>query len=910
MAANTGSGPGLKLLALAACALACLAGHWLGAEEAPPPAETPCEVIVSGRTSTLKSIVVRKAGQNVPRIYHGEYTCQNTPGFDWYVSQHYALKANVGDELAEHFLTLAELAYPHCVEIIGREPYGIETTRMAFVHATNLDLLQKAVISDIGDRWAQGGGGVTLPHSCAAYNFPSGGLQYHRNDLSLHEGLHLLQMAVTGGTNTPTRFTEGIAHLFANHVYDPKQRQLTVAVFDKAPVNNPLDAGLRRMREKGIPEIEDVIAEKTGGDWYPAVPALYTAFFWSSPERLMKWRIWRDELFAAGATGKTRNKADVETLRQLHGGSFGKLNEEWRAWLEERRTTFTHVDWGWEQWGETLQTYGWPWDSKYFSQMNLNYAPGKKLPPEPWRMDYPRTPKPPLVGPVQLGGEEPSAGCVVDFVRTKNEGWAGLGLGVDGRRLLRIVVDRNKALVLDGTLLKMKAGKRESAFPAVCLEAARKTKRVGLTVRIAKEAVEVTVKAGEGDAMKELTASYPITTEERLDLLSRPMALLSRDARHEITPYLEDPPPAQPDLSKPAPANCWRFAGDKETYRLYRAAWRMGDKAPASLTNLKAKMVSAMDKEADVQQKALAAYQAEFPKLVENLRKAGSAEAKQALVELSGMALALRSEPDAATGQTCFTAVVTGAQDSRVAGTVTFTASPESAVQAMKAPEAIEIQTGKQAAVAWTPKPAAGYSGTFGITARAEVRWQGVPLTLDRACVARPSIPCYWVIGPFDNKGEGTVDTAQTVEAETFDANKTYAGKDGKKIHWAKAERAATLGLEREYAVDLVKLYGGQNVSAYALVWVIAPRETEAELALGSDDGVVAWLNGKRVHAALENRGYQSRGDRAAVTLKAGANKLLLRITQTWGGWKFGAHIEGKDGGPLPELRYSLEPAQ
>ncbi|MGD0089476.1 MAG: hypothetical protein ABSE73_06105 [Planctomycetota bacterium] len=866
-------------------------------------------MLVSGRTSTLKSIVTKKVGQNIPKIFGGQHSCKNTPGFDWYVSQHYALKANVGDKLAEHFLILAELAYPHYVEVIGCEPYGIETTRMAFTHATTLELMQKGVFSDINDYWVGGGGGVTLPASFAAYNYPSGGLSYHRNDISLHENLHLLQLVSQGNFNTPLVFTEGITHFFANHVYDPEKRQLTVAVFDKAPINNPVDAGLRLMREKGVLSLEELIRGETPKEYYASAHTLFTAFFWTNPERLMKWRIWRDEIFSSRVAGPARTLMYVEVLRSLCGGSLDKLNAEWRAWLQERHNTFTHVDWGWEQWGETLQSYGWPHDTKYFSQMDLNCPPGKPLPPEPLRLDYPRAPRPPLVGAVQLGAAEPSVGCTIDFHRTPNQGWAGLGLSVDGRKLLRIAVDKNKALILDGTLLKLGAGRKDTAFPQELLEAAKKTNRLGLTVRIAKESLQVTVKSGTGDALKEMTASYPLTPTERADLLGRPMALLSRDGRHEITPYLEEPPASQPDLSKPAPPNRWRFAGDKEAYRLCRAVWRMAGTAPAALLDLRNKLVGAMDKDPAVQEEALAAYRTGFEKVIAALRKSDTAEARLALVELSGAALALRVDPDSP-GKTTFLAVVKGAQDSKVAGTLAFSSTPEAAVEAPKTVEQFEVSPDSPAAVRWAPNVSPGHTGSFSVCAKAELAWRGAPLTLHATLAARPSVPCYWVIGPFDNKGDGTVDTPQPVESEAFGSARTYTGKGKKQIGWAKAERPVELGLEQEYVVDFLKLYGGENVSAYALVWVLAPKEMEAELAAGADDGLVAWLNDKRVLANLKNRGYQSCEDRVPVAFKAGANKLLLRVTQTNGDWKMCAHLQDKNGNPIPELKYSLEPGK
>jgi len=622
-------------VAILTCVLPAI-GCWLRAEtwagEVPSPSATPCEVIVSGQTATLKSIVIKKVGQDVPAVFHGRGTCKNTPGFEWYVSQHYALKASVGDKLAERFLTLAELAHPFYVQVIGGEPNGIETTRMAIIHAKDLEDLQKAVKSDLDQPWVGGGGGVTLPGSFAAYNFPSGSLGYHRNDLSIHEVLHLQQLCVTGGFRTPLRFTEGITHAFANHVYDPKKQQLTVSVFDKAPLNNFVDTGLRLFRAKGVPEIEDVIREKTPKEYYAGLMTLYTQFFWTNPERLMTWRLWRDELFRARLEGKALAEFDLEVMKKLHGGSLDGLNQEWKAWVKQQHNTFTHIDWGWEQWGDTLQTYGWPRKDGPFSQMNINFAPGRKLPVDPLRLDYPRSPKPPILGAIRLGEDEPTVGCVVDFELAKNKGWAGVGLGVTGRDLMRVIVEQNKTLVMDGTLLKFKAGRTELAFTPKVLDAAQKTWRTGLTIKIARSAVEVVVRAGEGEGIQEMTASYPVSAEEREQLMTRYMALLSRDAKHELTPFIDEPPPPV-DLTKPAPANRWRFAGEKETYGLCKAVWILGPRAPASLTALKKGMIAAMDKDFATQAQAMAAYRSQIAQVVQDVQNSGSPEARRALVE-------------------------------------------------------------------------------------------------------------------------------------------------------------------------------------------------------------------------------------------------------------------------------------
>jgi hypothetical protein len=714
------------LLAVVTAAFTIIRAH---ADDVPAPADTPCKVIVHGRTSTLDNIVVKKVGQNIPKIYHGQHACKNTPDFDWYVSQHYALKCNVGDDLAREYLTLAELAHPHYVEVIGGEPLDLDDTRLAFVHATDLETLQKAVTGDIGTHWAGDGGAVTLPHSFASYIYPSGTLRYHRNDLTIHECLHLQQLTVTGGFYTPVRYTEGIAYAFANHVYDPAKKQLTVAVFDKAPINNPMDSSLRAMRKKGIPSIETMMREK--GDFGNEGRGLLTAFYWSDPERLMKWRLWRDELFRAGNDDKGR-ELDIELMKQLHGGTLERLDADWHDWVNARHTTFTHVDWGWEQWGDTLQSYGWPWDKSYFAQMDINLPPGKKLKADALRLDYPREPRPAIIGAVELGGDEPTVGCVLDFSQAENTsgkpaGWAGLGLGVDGRKLLRVVVEENKQLVIDGKPLGLASGVKTNVFPAEVLEAARKQKRIGLTIKVGKDAVIVTVRAGAGSAIQEMEASYPVSADERKGLLERHMAAISRDARHLITPHFDKI--ATEDLSKPAPANRWLFAGDQETYRLYRAAWRLGEKAPKSLTSLRDEMLAAFDKGEENQKAAMAAYQSRIEKVIGDITGSGAKDAASVLGELSGASLRLKLSPEGSSGKPRLTVVIEGTPDSKLAGTVTLAADAEGAIAVPAQPEKIEIEAGRSAATSWVLK-LPPEKGTAKLTVTARLKWHGADIEL------------------------------------------------------------------------------------------------------------------------------------------------------------------------------------
>jgi hypothetical protein len=93
-----------------------------------------------------------------------------------------------------------------------------------------------------------------------------------------------------------------------------------------------------------------------------------------------------------------------------------------------------------------------------------------------------------------------------------------------------------------------------------------------------------------------------------------------------------------------------------------------------------------------------------------------------------------------------------------------------------------------------------------------------------------------------------------------------------------------------------------EHCVAYAHVFIQAPALTAAELRLGSDDGIAAWLNGSMVWANEVHRGFTADQDRVPVLLGAGWNRLLLKISNGVGGWAFGARLLAADGSPLASL--------
>lgn len=600
-----------------------LLGPALGFGSVPPPSQTPAVVVVSGHTSTAVSIKVVKVGQEIPATYAGS-KIQNAPGFVFYVSEHYALQSNMGDKYATNLLEVAELAYPHWVDLVGAEPPN-PNIRMYMVYASTADLMKSVISRDTGlGPPATYGGGITIYANHSAYNYPSGSLQYHQRALAIHENLHMLQMIVFG-----TGGLEDFTYSGEQSVYDPAKKQLTVMVFDKATINNWTDAGLARY-QKDKTSFSDLLSQAWSSGGGPGV--ILTQFFWTDPDRFLRWQIWRDEYYSGHVTART--VADVTS------SIFGPLSEvevAWQAWLRARHNSFHYVDWGWEQNGDTLWSYGFPQRTAY-SETILRYKPSEKVAFDPYRMDYPTAPTSDLVGPVKRGVDDPTVACTIDFSRNRDHGIAGMGLGVvDSSCYAAMIQGENTLVVFSQGISDPDFVLPRKEFPlAPDLVAAAKANGdlLGLTIRIADDDLELTVKAGAAGQIKEAKFGVPIHGSQRDRLMNEYMAVLAKSNSHGITPYIDDGREPSPDLLKNAAPNFWRFDGMDRLETLYKSAWRLGPKAPDSLQKLKSEMLAAVEGDTSAQRKAVGDYEA---RILDVYRDVAAADADP---QTRGLALA------------------------------------------------------------------------------------------------------------------------------------------------------------------------------------------------------------------------------------------------------------------------------
>jgi quinoprotein glucose dehydrogenase len=125
----------------------------------------------------------------------------------------------------------------------------------------------------------------------------------------------------------------------------------------------------------------------------------------------------------------------------------------------------------------------------------------------------------------------------------------------------------------------------------------------------------------------------------------------------------------------------------------------------------------------------------------------------------------------------------------------------------------------------------------------------------------------YHVVGPFDN------DLKKEYPPEKkADPKEVYPGKPGQTLKWQPAQ-AEPNGL-----LNLGAIFKADQISAYALTHVYAPKSQQADMLLGSHNAVRVWVNGKLVREYTGDRPAKPDDDQVAVMLEQGWNVILVKV--------------------------------
>jgi hypothetical protein len=119
-------------------------------------------------------------------------------------------------------------------------------------------------------------------------------------------------------------------------------------------------------------------------------------------------------------------------------------------------------------------------------------------------------------------------------------------------------------------------------------------------------------------------------------------------------------------------------------------------------------------------------------------------------------------------------------------------------------------------------------------------------------------------------------------------------------VKWQKADDGQMNG-----RLDFTKMFTPTEwVLAYALIDVFSPDDREAQLRIGSDDGIKVWLNGQVVWTNQVSRGLRLDEDVVSIELRKGTNRLLFKVDQGVVAWELAVRITDTNGQQFSDMRF------
>jgi alpha-mannosidase len=91
---------------------------------------------------------------------------------------------------------------------------------------------------------------------------------------------------------------------------------------------------------------------------------------------------------------------------------------------------------------------------------------------------------------------------------------------------------------------------------------------------------------------------------------------------------------------------------------------------------------------------------------------------------------------------------------------------------------------------------------------------------------------------------------------------------------------------------DMLGFRPSEKCVVYCCVYVYSPKDQPASLAVGSDDGIVVWCNGAKVHQLDVVRGLTIDSDEVSLVLNSGWNTLLTKVANGEGAWGLSARFK------------------
>ena len=152
------------------------------------------------------------------------------------------------------------------------------------------------------------------------------------------------------------------------------------------------------------------------------------------------------------------------------------------------------------------------------------------------------------------------------------------------------------------------------------------------------------------------------------------------------------------------------------------------------------------------------------------------------------------------------------------------------------------------------------------------------------------------VVGPFKNHN-GFVKSFVREESVDLSSPDVH----GNALNW----RSAADGVHDGY-VNLRSIFDRSSwVVGYGLVYVKSPEKRVVQIRLSTDESCKLWFNDDLVWQSYHNKGESPLdNDIVSVVLHPGFNKLLLKVTNSFGDWGYNLRITDEKGNGFSDLEF------
>ncbi len=107
--------------------------------------------------------------------------------------------------------------------------------------------------------------------------------------------------------------------------------------------------------------------------------------------------------------------------------------------------------------------------------------------------------------------------------------------------------------------------------------------------------------------------------------------------------------------------------------------------------------------------------------------------------------------------------------------------------------------------------------------------------------------------------------------------------------------------------IPFAELFGKKRLIAYAYAELSFPKAGPVVLKIGSNDGVVCWLNGVKVHENYASRSLTVDEDVVPVSVRTGLNRILIKVPNEGSNWEACVRVCDANGRALDISSYLAE---